>query len=101
MAGPPGQHPSTPAWPRRRRAHVADSEVSEIFIRNNATGCSNAVARRDPRFTDLWMGTKLRHVYGGRLPSLDEVTFFKTSRVISDDIAKQINLTGGVTWFQW
>lgn len=40
----------------------------------------------------------MKTLFDGRIPSLKEVIFFKTSRYLSDEIASQINFTGEINW---
>jgi hypothetical protein len=49
-------------------------------------------------YEDIWIGSRLKFVYDGRIPSLEDVLFFKTSRYLSPEIAAQINFTGKVNW---
>ncbi|KAL3812052.1 hypothetical protein ACHAXA_010024, partial [Cyclostephanos tholiformis] len=50
------------------------------------------------RFKDPWMESRLKAIFNGRVPSLDDVMFFKTSRLLPPDIASQINYTGIIHW---
>ena len=49
-------------------------------------------------YEDIWIGSRLKSVFDGRIPSLEDVLFFKTSRYLSPEIARQINYTDEVTW---
>jgi len=49
-------------------------------------------------YKDIWIGSRLKSVFDGRIPSLEDVLFFKTSRYLSPEIARQINYTDQVTW---
>jgi hypothetical protein len=49
-------------------------------------------------YKDIWIGSRLKSVYDGRIPSLEDVLFFKTSRYLSPEIAAQINFTDEVNW---
>jgi hypothetical protein len=40
----------------------------------------------------------LKVLFDGRIPSLEDVVFFKTSRYLSDDIASRINYTDSIDW---
>ena len=49
-------------------------------------------------YEDIWIGSRLKSVFDGRIPSLEDVLFFKTSRYLSPEVARQINYTDEVTW---
>lgn len=49
-------------------------------------------------YKDIWLGSRLKSVYDGRIPSLEDVLFFKTSRYLSPEIAAKINFTDEVNW---
>ena len=48
---------------------------------------------------DMWLTTRLHELYG-RIPSLEDVLFFKTSRVLTPEMAVIINFTGSI-WWNW
>ena len=48
---------------------------------------------------DMWLTTRLHDIYG-RIPSLEDVLFFKTSRVLTPEVAVTINFTGSI-WWNW
>jgi hypothetical protein len=47
---------------------------------------------------DMWLTTQIKEVYNGRIPTLDEVMFFKTSRILTPETAQLINYTGELNW---
>lgn len=49
-------------------------------------------------YKDMWIGSRLKSVFDGRIPSLEDVLFFKTSRYLTPEIAAQINFTDEVNW---
>jgi hypothetical protein len=48
---------------------------------------------------DLWLSTELNLTYG-KIPSLEEIMFFKTSRILTKETAELINFTGNI-WWKW
>jgi len=50
------------------------------------------------QYRDIWIGKRLKSIFNGRIPTLEDVGFFKTSRYLSPEMAKQINYTGTVNW---
>lgn len=58
------------------------------YDKDNATNCS---------IKDLWISSNLKEYYG-RIPSLNETLFFKTSRYLSEETAREINYTGLRDW---
>ena len=68
---------------------LVPSQGMEVLTNVNKTSC----VAKDP-----WMGSRLRQIYGGNLPTLEDVVFFKTSRLLPEDIAKRINYTDKVDW---
>jgi len=50
------------------------------------------------QYRDIWIGKRLKAIFNGRIPMLEDVGFFKTSRYLSPEMAKQINYTGIVNW---
>jgi hypothetical protein len=48
---------------------------------------------------DIWIKSQLRKEFG-RFPRLDEMIFFKSSRVLPEDVANEINFTLPITW-EW
>jgi len=79
-----------------------------IVTKENAGDChaceNENVVRLSPScgerayYKDMWLGSRLKSVFDGRIPSLEDVLFFKTSRYLSPEIARQINYTDEVTW---
>jgi hypothetical protein len=49
-------------------------------------------------YEDMWLGSRLKSVFDGRIPSLEDVLFFKTSRYLTPEIAAQINYTDELNW---
>jgi hypothetical protein len=49
-------------------------------------------------YEDIWIGSRLKSKFDGRIPSLEDVLFFKTSRYLSPEIAAMINFTDDVNW---
>ena len=49
-------------------------------------------------YEDIWIGSRLKSMFDGRIPSLEDVLFFKTSRYLSPEIAAMINYTDEVNW---
>jgi hypothetical protein len=47
---------------------------------------------------DVWLTGQLKEAYGGRIPSINETIFFKTSRVLPPEIATLINWTDPIRW---
>lgn len=47
---------------------------------------------------DMWTVSHLKSAYNGNLPSWPDLIFFKTTRYLSDDIAKTIGFKGNATW---
>ena len=47
---------------------------------------------------DLWLTSHLNETFGGRMPRLQDTLFFKTSRVLTPEIAEEIKFTGKVDW---
>lgn len=47
---------------------------------------------------DLWLTARLLERYKGRMPRLQDTLFFKTSRVLTPEIAKEIGYTGKIDW---
>ena len=48
---------------------------------------------------DMWLTTHLNEALG-KIPSLGEVMFFKTSRILTKETARLINFTGNI-WWNW
>ena len=65
------------------------------LFRHNATQCLNKYG--NDTLGDIWLGKQLKE-YFGRIPSLDEVIFFKTSRILTPETADLINYTLPVDW---
>ena len=68
---------------------LVSSPGMEVLTNENKASCQ----AKDP-----WMGSRLREIYGGNLPQLEEVVFFKTSRLLPEAIAKRINYTDKIDW---
>lgn len=64
-----------------------------IIFSHNTSQCKDGA---EPQ-KDLWITWRLED-YFGKLPSLDEVIFFKTSRILTPETAKQLNFTMQVDW---
>lgn len=64
-----------------------------VLFEHNKTDC----AYDKTSLKDLWLTHRLEDHFG-KIPSLDEVIFFKTSRVLTPETAKQINYTLEVNW---
>ncbi|KAI2495733.1 hypothetical protein MHU86_18792 [Fragilaria crotonensis] len=65
------------------------------LFRHNQTQCLNKYG--NDTLNDVWLGETLVE-YFGRVPSLDEVIFFKTSRILTPETADIINFTLEVDW---
>ena len=59
----------------------------------NTSNCMNE------GYGDIWLVNALATRFG-RVPRLDEIIFYKSSRVFPDHLAKEINYTLNVDW-QW
>lgn len=57
---------------------------------------TNDTKLKDCTNRDIWMVSRLKDEFGGKIPDLAEVVFFKTSRVMPDAIAREINFTGTI-----
>ena len=68
---------------------IVSSPGMDVLTNDNKASCQ----AKDP-----WMGSRLREIYGGELPKLEDVVFFKTSRLLPEDIAKRINYTDKINW---
>ena len=66
-----------------------------IIFQHNSTRCLNKYG--NDTLNDIWIGKRLTE-YFGRIPSLDEVVFFKTSRILTPETASLINYTLEVDW---
>jgi hypothetical protein len=53
----------------------------QVIFRENKTQCYG---------NDTWIGENLRELYQGRIPFLNETVFFKSTRYISPELAKEI-----------
>eukprot|EP00571_Detonula_confervacea_P005396 CAMPEP_0172315492 /NCGR_PEP_ID=MMETSP1058-20130122/25359_1 /TAXON_ID=83371 /ORGANISM="Detonula confervacea, Strain CCMP 353" /LENGTH=364 /DNA_ID=CAMNT_0013029575 /DNA_START=127 /DNA_END=1221 /DNA_ORIENTATION=+ len=62
----------------------------------NATELTSCHQR--DQYKDIWIKSRLKSIYDGKVPSLEDVVFFKTSRVLTPEIAAQINFTSKVNW---
>jgi hypothetical protein len=60
-----------------------------IVILNQTESCNRA---------DVWRAGRLKRAFGRRIPTLNETLFFKTSRLIPEEIAREINYTGAAIW---
>jgi hypothetical protein len=70
-----------------------------IFIVNrNLCNCSLLTPPPPPSPSSPGLLKRLKSLYDGKIPSLEDVVFFKTSRYLSDDMAKRINFTGEIDW---
>ncbi|KAI2512764.1 hypothetical protein MHU86_1552 [Fragilaria crotonensis] len=65
------------------------------LFRHNQTQCLNKYG--NDTLNDVWLGETLIE-YFGRIPSLDEVIFVKTSRILTPETADIINFTLEVDW---
>jgi hypothetical protein len=65
------------------------------LFRHNVTQCLNKYG--NDTLGDIWLGKPLME-YFGRIPSLDDVIFFKTSRILTPETASLINYTLEVDW---
>lgn len=61
-----------------------------VLFKANSTKCAMA-------YPDMWI-TKVMEKHFGRVLDLEDTVFFKTSRLMSNKTAKEINLTIPVTW---
>ena len=61
---------------------------TKVLTRENRLHCTDK---------DLWLTKHLTETYG-KIPALDDVMFFKTSRILTDEIIELINFTGTITW---
>ena len=48
-------------------------------------------------YTDIWAESKLEQEYG-RLPNLTDILFFKTSRLVPEEMRRRIKFEGKVPW---
>ncbi|KAL3767782.1 hypothetical protein ACHAW5_000614 [Stephanodiscus triporus] len=64
---------------------------------NDITGLVPTCNERD-HYRDIWIGSRLKSLFDGRIPLLEDVIFFKTSRYLSNEISAQINFTGTIDW---
>ena len=69
---------------------VASLYRSKTLTKENRGTCTDK---------DLWLTSKLNETFG-KIPSLGEVIFFKTSRVLTEETARMINFTGTI-WWNW
>ena len=60
----------------------------KVLTRENRNNCTDK---------DLWLTKHLNETYG-KIPTLEEVMFFKTSRLLTEEIIELINFTGTITW---
>ncbi len=65
------------------------------IFEHNRTKCLNQFG--NDTLKDIWLGKPIVD-YFGKMPSLDETIFFKTSRILTPDMAKVINFTAVVDW---
>lgn len=65
--------------------------------RMNDTDITPSCKKRD-FFRDIWIESRLKSIYDGRVPSLEDTIFFKTSRLLPFEIAAEINYTGKIDW---
>jgi hypothetical protein len=65
------------------------------IFQNNVTSCRDE--QSNETLNDLWLTYRLKD-YFGKMPSLDEVIFFKTSRILTPETAALINFTLKVDW---
>lgn len=65
------------------------------IFQQNRTLCLNRYG--NDTLNDMWIGNPLNE-YFGKVPSLDEVIFFKTSRILTPETAELINFTMVVDW---
>ena len=70
------------------RGHAVRSILRNTTLTNFTGPCEGL---------DIWMTHRLMETYGGRLPSLNETIFYKTSRVLTEEIAQLINWTRPIT----
>ena len=63
---------------------------SKILTKENREDCIDK---------DMWLTSHLNEIYG-KIPSLEDVLFFKTSRVLTPETAVIINFTGSI-WWNW
>jgi len=69
-----------------------DKGKGMLVTKENAGDCDGEY------YKDIWLGSRLMSAFDGRIPSLEDVLFFKTSRYLSPEIARQINYTDEVNW---
>jgi hypothetical protein len=65
------------------------------IFQTNSTQCLNEY--RNDTLNDIWISKRLIEYYG-KIPSLDDVVFFKTSRILTPETANLINYTLRVDW---
>jgi hypothetical protein len=65
------------------------------IFEHNRTSCIDS--SKNDTLNDLWLTFRLK-AYFGKIPSLEDVIFFKTSRILTPEIAKVINFTLPITW---
>ena len=72
------------------------STVQPITLfQRNSSQCLNKHGKGSRQ--DIWIGNRMVRDFG-RIPSLDDVMFFKTSRILTPETASLINFTLRVDW---
>ena len=69
-----------------------------LFLHENLSSLARIVDSSSKIFRTSSSVPRLMALFDGKVPSLDDVIFFKTSRLLTPDIAAQINYTGKIHW---
>jgi hypothetical protein len=69
-----------------------------FFLHENLSYLARIVDSSSKIFRTSSSVPRLMALFDGKVPSLDDVIFFKTSRLLTPDIAAQINYTGKIHW---
>lgn len=71
--------------------------ATNTAIANNTNNKTVSCEERE-MYGDIWFESTMKWIYGGEIPTLDELVFFKTSRFLPDEIKTRINFTGTYNW---
>ena len=69
-----------------------------FFLHENLSSLARIVDSSSKTVRTSSSVPRLMALFDGKVPSLDDVIFFKTSRLLTPDIAAQINYTGKIHW---
>jgi hypothetical protein len=64
---------------------------TKVLTKDNRLNCTDK---------DMWLTERMKELYGGDIPTLEQLMFFKTSRILTPETAKLINFNGTV-WWNW